>query len=66
MPARSGSGSISNPAIGQRFQEATGMDLQEKPRGRPIEVTLDEDTIGRSTSDVEHERAVAIYDLLEG
>jgi uncharacterized protein (UPF0262 family) len=42
------------------------MDLQEKPRGRLIEVTLDEDTIGRSTSDVEHERAVAIYDLLEG
>ncbi len=42
------------------------MDLQEKPRGRLIEVTLDEDTIGRSTSDVEHERAIAIYDLLEG
>jgi uncharacterized protein (UPF0262 family) len=42
------------------------MDPVEKPRGRLIEVTLDEDTIGRSTSDVEHERAVAIYDLLEG
>lgn len=42
------------------------MDPAEKPRGRLIEVTLDEDTIGRSTSDVEHERAVAIYDLLEG
>jgi uncharacterized protein (UPF0262 family) len=28
-------------------------------------VTLDEETIGRSNPDVEHERQVAIYDLLE-
>jgi len=28
-------------------------------------VTLDENSIGRSNPDVEHERAVAIYDLLE-
>ena len=28
-------------------------------------VTLDEASIGRSNPDVEHERAVAIYDLLE-
>jgi uncharacterized protein (UPF0262 family) len=28
-------------------------------------VTLDENSIGRSNRDVEHERAVAIYDLLE-
>ena len=28
-------------------------------------VTLDEETIGRSGPDIEHERAVAIYDLLE-
>ncbi|MEA2954156.1 MAG: hypothetical protein QOF19_1520 [Alphaproteobacteria bacterium] len=32
---------------------------------RLVAVTLDEDSIGRSNSDVEHERAVAIYDLLE-
>jgi uncharacterized protein (UPF0262 family) len=32
---------------------------------RLVGVTLDEDSIGRSGSDVEHERAVAIYDLLE-
>jgi uncharacterized protein (UPF0262 family) len=32
---------------------------------RLVAVTLDEDTIGRSNPDVEHERAVAIYDLLE-
>jgi uncharacterized protein (UPF0262 family) len=32
---------------------------------RLIAITLDETSIGRSTPDVEHERAVAIYDLLE-
>jgi uncharacterized protein (UPF0262 family) len=32
---------------------------------RLIAVTLDETSIGRSGSDIEHERAVAIYDLLE-
>ena len=30
-----------------------------------IAVTLDEDSIGRSSSDIEHERATAIYDLIE-
>ena len=32
---------------------------------RLIAVTFDEASIGRSGSDIEHERAVAIYDLLE-
>jgi uncharacterized protein (UPF0262 family) len=32
---------------------------------RLISVTLDEASIGRSNEDVEHEREVAIYDLLE-
>jgi len=32
---------------------------------RLYEVILDEETIGRSNPDVEHERAVAIYDLLQ-
>jgi uncharacterized protein (UPF0262 family) len=30
-----------------------------------VRVSLDENSIGRSNPDVEHERAVAIYDLLE-
>jgi uncharacterized protein (UPF0262 family) len=30
-----------------------------------VKVTLDEGSIGRSSADIEHERAVAIYDLLE-
>lgn len=32
---------------------------------RLVEVTLDEQSIGRSGPDIEHERAVAIYDLVE-
>ena len=32
---------------------------------RLIEVVLDDDSIGRATPDVEHERAVAIFDLIE-
>jgi uncharacterized protein (UPF0262 family) len=36
-----------------------------KPANRLIAITLDENSIGRSNRDVEHERAVAIYDLLE-
>ncbi|HWC93162.1 MAG TPA: UPF0262 family protein [Pseudolabrys sp.] len=34
-------------------------------RQRLIAVNLDEETIGRSNPDIEHERQVAIYDLLE-
>jgi uncharacterized protein (UPF0262 family) len=33
--------------------------------GRLVAVTLDESSIGRSSAEVEHERAVAIYDLLD-
>jgi uncharacterized protein (UPF0262 family) len=35
------------------------------PAHRLAAVTLDEGSIGRSNPDIEHERAVAIYDLLE-
>jgi uncharacterized protein (UPF0262 family) len=35
------------------------------PTRRLVAITLDEGSIGRSNPDVEHERAVAIYDLLE-
>jgi uncharacterized protein (UPF0262 family) len=38
---------------------------KEDPRNRIVAVTLDEDSIGRSGPDIEHERAVAIYDLVE-
>ena len=32
---------------------------------RLVRITLDEGSIGRSSPDIEHERAVAIYDLIE-
>lgn len=34
-------------------------------RSRLVDVTLDPDSIGRSNANVEHEREVAIYDLLD-
>lgn len=37
----------------------------EKAAGRLMAVTLDELSIGRAGPDVEHERAIAIYDLIE-
>ena len=37
----------------------------DKPPQRLARITLDEGSIGRSSPDIEHERAVAIYDLIE-
>ena len=37
----------------------------EDSQKRIVAVTLDEESIGRSGPDVEHERAIAIYDLVE-
>ena len=34
-------------------------------KDRIVAVTLDEESIGRSGPDIEHERAIAIYDLIE-
>ena len=34
-------------------------------KDRLIEITLDDTSIGRATPDIEHERAVAIFDLIE-
>jgi uncharacterized protein (UPF0262 family) len=38
---------------------------EKKKTARLAAITLDEASIGRSNHDVEHERAIAIYDLLE-
>ena len=40
-------------------------DSVDDPRHRIVAVTLDEESIGRSGPDIEHERAIAIYDLVE-
>ena len=41
------------------------MTRSAKTSNRLVAITLDENSISRSNRDVEHERAVAIYDLLE-
>jgi uncharacterized protein (UPF0262 family) len=41
-----------------------GADTSEET-SRLVEITLDEKSVGRTTPDVEHERKVAIFDLLE-
>ena len=40
-------------------------DDSKDSKNRVIAVTLDEESIGRSGPDIEHERAIAIYDLIE-
>ncbi len=41
------------------------MDKRAAKDNRLVDVVLDDASIGRATPDVEHERAVAIFDLLE-
>jgi uncharacterized protein (UPF0262 family) len=43
----------------------TDQPSEQDPRRRIIEITLDERSVVRRSADVEHERAVAIYDLIE-
>ena len=38
---------------------------EEQDKNRLIEVSLDDTSIARATPDIEHERAVAIFDLIE-
>jgi uncharacterized protein (UPF0262 family) len=40
-------------------------ELRKAGPSRIVAVTLDEESIGRSGPDIEHERAIAIYDLVE-
>lgn len=46
------------------MDEANG-EQKETSGGKLVDVVLDEASIARSTADVEHDRAVAIYDLIE-
>ena len=64
MPARWRCGSTSDDDA--HAKSAMTRERTAKRKGnRLVAVTLDEASIGRSNPDVEHERAVAIYDLLE-
>ncbi|CAJ0868513.1 hypothetical protein AMST5_02052 [freshwater sediment metagenome] len=39
--------------------------MEASAKNRLISVTLDENSIGRGSADQEHERAIAVYDLIE-
>lgn len=39
---------------------------QEKSRDRLVDITLDVKSLGRANSNIEHEREVAIFDILDG
>jgi uncharacterized protein (UPF0262 family) len=41
-------------------------DKAQDQTGRIIDIALDESSIGRNTPEIEHERQVAIFDLIEG
>lgn len=44
----------------------TEVESQDLPRARLVAITLDEKSIATSNSNIEHEREVAIFDILEG
>jgi uncharacterized protein (UPF0262 family) len=52
-------------SIGEIIRMTRPPRASHRKKNRLVAVTLDEASIGRSNPDVEHERAVAIYDLLE-
>src|SRR5215469_13892094 len=41
------------------------IDADMPPRRRIVDIVLDEESVARRTPEVEHERAVALFDLLE-
>src|SRR6201987_1304014 len=65
--ARQGRGAGSPFAIGRDAAQSpmTKPPAHDDPNNRIVGVTLDEESIGRSGPDIEHERAIAIYDLIE-
>src|SRR3984957_20456508 len=65
--ARQGGGARRPFGVGR---DAAQTDMTKPPAkddstNRIVAVTLDEESIGRSGPDIEHERAIAIYDLIE-
>lgn len=46
-------------------QDSNGEGSAQADRNRLVNITLDEQTLARSSPDVDHERKVAIFDLLE-
>ena len=52
-------------AEGETSAEGEGLAGGQESSQRIVDITLDETSVVRRSPDVEHERAVAIYDLLE-
>src|ERR1700737_56360 len=65
--ARQGGGARRPFAIGGTAPQPdmTKPTPRDDSTNRLVAVTLDEESIGRSGPDIEHERAIAIYDLIE-
>src|SRR6201982_529133 len=65
--ARQGGGARCSFAIGGTAPQPdmTRPTPRDDSTNRLVAVTLDEESIGRSGPDIEHERAIAIYDLVE-
>src|SRR6201994_2036860 len=65
--ARQGGGARCPCAIGGTAPQfdMTKPTPRDDSNNRIVAVTLDEESIGRSGPDIEHERAIAIYDLVE-
>src|SRR4028119_2453716 len=55
---------VPSPSASTSDPESRAMDSAGE-RNRLVAVTLDEASIGRGNPDQEHERAIAIYDILE-
>src|SRR5437016_13889652 len=65
--ARQGRGARGACALGGTAPQSamTQQPPEDDQKNRVVAITLDEESIGRSGPDIEHERAIAIYDLIE-
>jgi len=43
-----------------------GRDVGASDRARLVEITLDDSSVGTTNPNIEHEREVAIFDILDG
>jgi len=53
------------PAPSRSVSIRSGPSVDGAAQNRLMSVTLDENSIGRGSADQEHERAIAVYDLIE-
>src|SRR4029077_5387862 len=63
--ARRGRGARRPCPLGRHPAQQKMSPAKTADTNRLVAVNLDEESIGRSSSDIDHERQVAIYDLIE-